>query len=234
MIAMEEVVDKTILPFDNNVVWGILQSEDPKDKTFNINIKQSLENLKDKLLIYVSNLDLIIDFKKDELNYDQKVELFDQYLNLIKIYDIDQLVQTLMHVICISRNIEIKCNSIFNDNEANQYIQEHRQLIDRINIFIDSTLVYYAYQLSLIDKINKDSINKFEVIDDLKFVPLNVVNIFKYQQTLVLYERSKDENMRYLKRQFEQPMFGGEYLQKWLYTNNNLCCAFLNDVIIGN
>lgn len=231
---MEEAVDKVILPFDNNVVWEILQSEDPKDKTFNINIKQSLENLKDKLLIYVSNLDLIIDFKKDELNYDQKVELFDQYLNLIKIYDIDQLVQTLMHVICISRNIEIKCNSIFTNNEVKQYIRDHKQLIDNINIFIDSTLVYYAYQLSLVNKIDKQSFEKFEVINDHKFVPLNVVNIFKYQQTLVLYERSKDENMRYLKCQFEQPMFGGEYLQKWLYTNNNLCCAFLNDIIKEN
>ena len=39
---MEEVVDKVVLPFENNIVWNILQSEDPKEKTFKLDISKSL------------------------------------------------------------------------------------------------------------------------------------------------------------------------------------------------
>lgn len=220
-----------ILPLDDDLVWKLLQHPDQKT-IFDIDIARSINNLHDKLLIYVSNLNLDVRFDSSVLTVDQKEFLFDQYMNLNRVYSCDVLDHTLLHVVCVSRGIQCKSFSMFDDQQAQKYIETHKQIVDNVNTFVDSSLLYIAYQMQLNQLIDQQPLDEiYDVIDDASFVPQVAVNLFKFEQSIVLLSKTDEANIKYLKKQFENAMFSGEYLNSYLINQNNYFAAFFNDIV---
>ena len=223
-------MSKCVLPFEDSVVWNLLQQNERQH--FNIKIASSISNLKDKFLIYVSNLGLDIDFDPNELTYGDKCDLFDQYLKLNRVFSCKILDHTLLHVICTSRGIDCKSFSMFNNTQAEEYIAQHQNLIENINVFVDSSLLYLAYQMQLNKLIDQQPLSElYPVVDDPHFVPQVVVNLFGFEQSIVLFSTIEQDRIKYLKPQFENAMFSGEYLNKYLLSSNNYFAAFFDDII---
>jgi hypothetical protein len=223
------MTELTVLPFSNDKLWEIIQQQDTENActVYELDIKKSYENLGKALIIYASNLNLSIKFSTETLTYEEKADIFTQYLDLIKIYKCDQLSHTLMHVLCRAKNIHLKSFSIFTDEEADLYINANKDRVKTLLSFMQSIPLYIAYQLSLVNKV-KDDFAKYEHIENPKLIPLNIVNLFDIPQSCIFYNTATTD-LVYYTYQFEQPCFGGKYLKEYVYTNKNDIVLMLAD-----
>ena len=215
-----------ILPFDTETVWEILQSKEPQ--FFEIDLKASYDNMGDKLVIYMANLNLQGQFRSSHLTTEQKFDIFNQWLSLKKLYNCTIFRHTLIHILFARKGLGLYSYSLFTDTEAEQYINENSEAVTRWLNFVQSSMLYISYQLKL-QGLVKDDFSDYEVIDDRNCIPLNLVHVFEEDVHCALFENVEPKDLKFYKPQFENPMFGGQYLQPFIYNPNNFICAVLAD-----
>ena len=219
------------LPFAAEIVWDIIQN--PSSDVYDINAKESLNNLNDKVFVYINNIGIKFRLCVDGCSYEEKCRLFDQYLELNTYMFQEQLTHTVFHIIAEAKGIKCESNAIFTPEEITRYTKDNPDKVDRLVKFFDSTLLYMTYQLVLTKAIEyKDFTAINPVIDDKTYVPINILTIFELDDVASLYGDIQDEDkLVYFKQQFEQPIFNGKYLKDYVYTDHNFAAAFLNAMI---
>ena len=170
------------------------------------------------------------DFDYADCNYEQRVQIFEQWLSLQKIFYVKSLSHALIQMLFISHNIPCETDSLFTNEQAKQYIKDHPQFIDHLNKFTTSCLLYVTYQLYKKDLID-DFRNQLEHIDDRHYISLNVVNIFKIPELFYYYTTiNKQNDLKYFDAQFETNMWNGLDLADYFYNPNNILFGIVSQL----
>ena len=102
-------------------------------------------------------------------------------------------------------NFNQQTQSILTEQEIEQYIQTHKDVLDRIVVSLYSIIALFIEQGKKQGKIEVDV--DFEVINDRYYTPINLVNLFEYPDLIACYSRLEFDKIKYLKYQFETPIF---------------------------
>lgn len=213
-----------ILPFKTEQLWDILQSDDGLDKVYDIDVKSSIDRqLKDSFVYYISNVGLKCNLHTEDLSYEQKEKLILQYLDINKVYNDPVLALTLMSILLRVKGIDILEKSMFNEEECDQFINKYLDKVATWVTFLDSTLLYYEYQIKgLAEHFDKSKYREFITRD----IPISLMVVFEYQEFLSFWSIVKPENLFWFKRQFESNFFCNQSIADFIFSKNNLLAAF--------
>lgn len=190
-------MNKSILPFSNEVLWHILENLDQSTDTFLIDGRQSYNNIGKSMILYITNLGLKCEIDYTDLTYEEKSELLLQYLDSLKICYIESLAHTIGKILLRCKCISVESKAIFSDEETDKWINEHLDICSKLVTFSDSCLIYLARQCLANDCIKDDLKDAYEVIDDINYVPMNLVNVFKLPDFTIYYSKVDSSFMKY-------------------------------------
>lgn len=219
-------MNKVILPFDDDTLWNIIKDKQT-NTVYTVDFVASYANLKDSLLYYISNLQLDCVFDFTDATYDQKAQLIEQYINLIKICTNKQLAITLASICLRCKDLAYLDQSILTEDETDRFINDHVDQIDKIIKFADSVVLYIIYQLPQLHHLV--DIDKVPHVDD-KSIPLNVVNMFDIVEFACYYSVLNNDNLAWYDHQFTNPIYDNKDLSSYVFVPNNLVVAYLFDV----
>lgn len=215
-----------ILPFSDEKLWSILEqeSDDSKEKeVYEIDVKKSLENIPENLIYYIANLGLSVKLYYKDLSFEEKEKFFLSYIHLNRVFSIQDLDLSLISIFFKIKALPVSVNSIFTQEEENLFIKKHEEDITKWMNFLDSVLLY---QISLKYTELKDSIKQdYPIIED-KTIPCNIVNVLLYSDFCIYYNIIAS-NLSWYKWQFEESIYSGHFLFKYILVESNLVSAFL-------
>ena len=224
---------KIVLPFQEQTLVEILTNK--LNTTYIIDGKASIDNLGSNLCLYIANLNLQCDIDCEDLTYEQRVELIDQYLSLLKVCNIKSLTETLLNILWVYCGCGFNINgctaSILTEDETNQYIQTHADVLERIIISLYSIVALIIEQGKQQGKIDVDI--EYEVVNDRYFTPINFVNLFDYPDLILCYGKLEFNKIKYLQYQFDAPIFSNKYLGDYVFNKNNLISVFVVNLLNG-
>lgn len=173
---------------------------------------------------YLSNLEikcnLLFENSKDKLEF---IKCYMTSDNLCRIINIESMV---IKIILRSINIELdNFNPDISDEDIAKFISENSDLIDKYKIFLNS-LVLYAYS-TFKKNCDKPTFDGIECVDDINYIGVNIVNLFKYEELYFYYLNPNITTVKNFKRQFNDYMFNGLNLYHYFFNDNNRLEQFM-------
>ncbi len=214
------------LPFSQEKLFEIFENLELKKLQEHVHVKSSLANLGDKLLTYISNLELDCDFDFKDCTYEEKAQVLEQYANCNSCVKIQSLIDAYLHILATIKNIDGYVSILSND-EAKTFVETHVELCDRLHTFFDSSILWYCDRLKDQDRIADYPAQTYPCIEDKKYIFLSVVYLLSEPSSVMLYSSIDQDRIRYFTYQLNEPMFEGKYLANYLYTENNVFGAMV-------
>lgn len=201
---MSKVVETTVPISIENLK---LYFED-KEITFLIDYDNSSLR-EDKILTYLSNLELPCDIKFDNTNQSHLL-LLKEYFLARSIVNIPALAEAALEV-CI----EYKNREVFG---YAQFIKDNTETIKKWVNLLESLSLYNLYTID--SPTLKEYVTSFKT-EDCSVIGLNFVNLLKYEYLGLIYENTKEEDLSYYPDFFNEYIFKGNSLYHyWQHENN--------------
>ncbi len=188
-------------------------------------INYQTSELKDLVLLnYISNLELPAEIIMDNCSYDEKAGLLKAYMDTRNIVKIDSLALNVAKILLDYRGLdttEIFNRPYFDQNESKQFINDHKELIQKWEHFLESTIIFAqscVKELNELLKIKED----IEVINDSRYVGSNIVNLFSipsFSELFFLVPLRTE--LKYFRPQFEERMFKGRSFYDYYFCQQN-------------
>lgn len=211
-----------ILPFDDDQLWDIISCKESIEKPYIIEVKQSYSNLKDALLTYIANIDIPVEFDFTDCSYDERLAVFKQWLDLKKIVYNQQMVNTLLHILFNCKKIENDYPSIFSESEIVNLVESNIEYWKLHVNFLESTLLYYVYGLNNLH----DQIDITQYPELCVDISTNIVNVFYDVGFAGFYSSIVSDQLKWFKKQFENPVFNYDNLAKYIFNENNIIFGY--------
>lgn len=165
----------------------------------------------EKLLVYLSNLELPCDIQID--NYSEMFELGKAYFNFTQILSVDILEKFAINVLNGYKNL----TSI--DDELQSFITENQEIIEKWSNRLDSLTLYNMYIIQ--DETIQDFVKSHteDKTDDIKGI--NFVSVLKHEDFYYFYNKIDKTTLKYYSKYFNEYMFSGKNLfYYWSYEKN--------------
>ena len=192
-----------------------------KDVSYLIDYKQS-ELKGEKLLTYLSNLDLPCDLKN--VDYD----LLKDYFHSTSIIDCNKLEEMAIEVLHIYKNVNPKLYH----GPHSKFISQNLEIVEKWVKKLDSLSLFNLYIVEE-DKFKdyvkshpKDETNDLEGVNFISI--LDNTNFFSY------YSKVDDKNLTYYTKYFNDYMFRGKNLYEYWANSNNPMFLLTWDTARGN
>ena len=203
-----------------------------KELQFIINYK--ISDLKEeKLLTYLSNLDVPCDVHFKDCSIDEKMTLIKAYFNTRMLVHIKSLEVTALLIVLLNKGIDntsMYSNKMLSKNQMEDFIKNNRDIINRWTTAIASGSVYN------LTTINDNSIKKlaedFEIVDDADYCGINYVKLYNYESVYELFPLV--EGKKYFVRQFTEAMFKGVPMFNYWNVPNNIIATMTKAIASGN
>lgn len=194
-----------------------------KDSFYIIKYKES--QLRDVVFLnYVSNLNLPCEVNLSDCHYEEKASLVKAYLSTRNIANINSLRLNVALVLFEKREIDttdIFIDPYFTREEAQSFITENDELLDRWEKFLESTIVFAMFTSKELDAEVKIK-DQVPVIDDPNFVGSNIVNMFSIPSFMdVFFTKPVRHELSFFQPQFEEYMFKGKNLYEYYFCEEN-------------
>lgn len=167
----------------------------------------------DKLLVYLSNLELPCDIQID--NYEELFEIGKAYFNFTQILSVNVLEIFAINVLQGYKNLtEV-------DDEMRRFIVENQSIIEKWINRLDSLTLFNMYIIE--DSTMKDFVKSHteDNTDDIKGI--NFVSILKHEDFYYYYNSIDKTKLKYYSKYFNEYMFSGNNLfYYWSYEKNPL------------
>lgn len=197
----------------------LLEFVENQDKVFDIEITNDEFDNKTSL-IYISNLNIKCNciFKDSE----KKLDFIKEYLLSSRIVSIENVEKMLIKIILVSTGYKLKdFEADITDEECEKFIEENSELMNKLQTFLDSLLIYGITVYVQKDK-KEEFLKDIQVIDDAEYIGLNIVNLLKYKELSFYYVfRELGEQYNFVK-QFNDYMFDGNNLYYYFNNENNM------------
>ena len=207
----------TILPFDDDQLWSVIENKHPN--TYTINVAKSYENLKDKMLYYISNLELDVVFDFTDCDYELKKALLLQYLSLNRLYYNQQLLFTIGSILLTYKTIGFDESSILDRNQTIDFINENIDIVRKCTNFLDSVLLYTVYQFKNLHPYFDKS--KYETVKD-STIPLNLVHLLKLSMFGLFYTDVITDSLKWYEIQFTCPIYNNQSITEFVFDKNSV------------
>ena len=203
-----------------------------EDKSTTFNVDYNKSTLKgEKLLTYLSNLDVPCDISFKDTEQQEVVDFIVSYMQTRMLVKLQSLELTVLQILLANINENqgaLYKNKLLSFNEAKDFIEANSELIERWMIALTSGSIYNLNCLN--DDNIKKSIEGFEKVDDDQFCGINYVNLYKYNDLYEIFPHVPLKDRKFLTKQFEQPMFKGDPLYNYWFVPGNTV-ALISDAV---
>lgn len=228
-------VRHTIAPLPIDLIKEYFQ-----DKSILFLVDYENSKLQDKIfLTYLSNLDIPADIElRNEFPLEKTFSLIESYMQIKTVSDVEFLTMIVCHILLRAKGVDIKDameNTFLTDEQADQFIEQHKELVDRWVHFLDSSFLYLIYSFKdLNDQLKVEE--NYPKIEDPNYVGLNVVNLFSVPGFMNCYFASAPTgDMSFFVDQFTKYMFKGKSFFEYYKTEQNtfipILLAMVDDLI---
>jgi len=187
----------------------------------------------DKFITYLESLGGLIDIIVDSrTEYTEKEQLILRYFNAGSFFNIYTLVQTLIHIVFIYKNIDYQGKrSIFTDNECKLFLERNKTFISTLITLYDS--LFLIMLLYSVDKNMKKVKNRYDkerfIRDEL---PPNILNVMLDSMFYDYYSKHISNNLYYYTFLFDNRLYKNMPFENILTNSNNNLLPVLMD--LGN
>lgn len=193
-----------------------------EDKTITFVIDYENSKLRgNKLLIYLSNLDIPCDIKFS--NNDDISELVGEYLTCQNLVSVSSLESLVIQLLLEKRNIFPK--TLF------AMLEKHADKLQAWENILDSLPLYNIFTLN-VDQYKEDIIKNSEHDDNTYPEICNFVNLLKWQSFYNYYE-TPPKKMKYYSKYFNDYVFSGNNLFHYWCNPNNLLYVMTGAIAEG-
>ena len=195
------------------------------DKEYRFEIDYNNSPLQRKeFLTYLSNLEIPSDLVSPiQLSYEIKSSLLYEYMVLPAITLISTLNLAVSSIIFRAKGYDLKDaypNPYFSEEEADLFIEENNELIQKWITFLDSCTIYAQKSIPELNEMDFLT-GGIETIEDRNYIGHNVVNLFSLDFFFHNYYSKELGTLYYFKYQFDDRMFKGLDLNYYFFTKHN-------------
>ena len=195
------------------------------DKEYRFEIDYSNSSLQRKeFLTYLSNLEISSDLVSPiQLSYEIKSSLLYEYMVLPAITLISTLNLAVSSIIFRAKGYDLKDaypNPYFSEEEADLFIEQNNELIQKWITFLDSCTIYAQKSIPELNEMDFLT-GGIETIEDRNYIGHNVVNLFSLDFFFHNYYSKELGTLYYFKYQFDDRMFKGLDLNYYFFTKHN-------------
>jgi len=165
----------------------------------------------EKLLVYLSNLELPCDIKVERNDLETLAKI---YLQFPQILNIKVLEEFIIKVLLVRKKLSLESLDYYQD-----FIDDNEEVIDTWIKKLDSLTLYNMYIIQ--DDEMKDWVlsHKEDDTDDIKGI--NFVSVLKHEDFYYYYNGLDEKNLTYYSKYFNEYMFNGKGLfDYWSYEKN--------------
>jgi hypothetical protein len=198
-----------------------------EDKEIKFLINYSDSTLKnEKLITYLSNLDLPCDIDFDQSNVEH-IQLLKHYFVSKNIISVPSLSNEALKVCLQFKNVD--------DYGYQQFVEDNKEVIKNWVTLLESMSLYNLYTID--SKETKDYVEGFNS-GDCSTLGLNFVNLFSIENLGLVYQNIDENSLLYYPEFFNDYMFKGNSLYYYWANENNpmfiMTWGIVNNVIGGN
>lgn len=164
-----------------------------------------------KLLTYLSNLDIPCNINFDPKNKDH-LDLLKEYFvsqSLVKVESLE-----VAAIVCL-----LVQKGIVEDNLFKSFVEENTDLINIWSGILDSLTVYNMYSVGIEEF--KSWAKSFPTADESIKIGVNFVNLLKYEDFYLFYNKVEETNLKFYEKQFNDYMFKTKNLHEFWANDKN-------------
>lgn len=218
--------DIVCLPLEEDVLWNII--ENGQQHVLTVDVKQSIDNLNDNVLYYVSNAGLDVCFDWSKCDYQAKSKILLNYLQMNRMYYNDSLVQTLFDLMMCYKNIPNEPQGILNNEQCIDFINQNVELFEKLVAFLDSVMVLVGRGFKATSQMFDPK--QYQQVND-PTISLNIVHLFKIPEFVAFYSVVNMDNLKWYVIQFEKPLYDDMLQNIVLGPTSGLAAAFYANII---
>lgn len=216
------------LPLDDN---QLLEFIDNQDKVYEINFsKNTLDN--QTALTYLSNLEMKCNVDFSNLSLEQKFDLIKTYMMFDSMVSIENLEKVTLQIFNQYKGLIIEDSilDILSKDEISSFIKENQDLLQKYDDVLSS--IFFFNLMSFYNNEEKELMKKgcTKIIQNPRYIGINFVNLLKYPEFYAQFLLDKPKYTYYFKEYFEDYMFKGYNLFKFLQTENNIILRIFSDI----
>ena len=202
------------------------------DKEYRFEINYNNSSLQKKeFLTYLSNLEIPSDLISPiQLSYEIKSSLLYEYMVFPAITLISTLNLAVSSIIFRAKGYDLKDaypNPYFSEEEADLFIEENNELIQKWITFLDSCTIYAQKSIPELNEMDFLT-GGIETIEDRNYIGHNVVNLFSLDFFFHNYYSKELGTLYYFKYQFDDRMFKGLDLNYYFFTKHNFLMSMFD------
>ena len=216
------------LPLDDN---QLLEFIDNQDKVYEIDFsKNTLDN--QTALTYLSNLEMKCNVDFSNLSLEQKFDLIKTYMMFDSMVSIENLEKITLQIFNQYKGLIIEdlILDILSKDEISSFIKENQDLLQKYDEVLSS--IFFFNLMSFYNNEEKELMKKgcTKIIQNPRYIGINFVNLLKYPEFYAQFLLDKPKYTYYFKEYFEDYMFKGYNLFKFLQTKNNIILRVFSDI----
>lgn len=182
-----------------------------KNTFFNIDYKNS--KLKtDKLLVYLSNIDLPVDINFSDCTEEEIYDMLKTYLNSVYIVNIKSLEILTIKILHEYRKI-------IDSNIYTNFIEDNKEILNIWLSRLDSLTLYNMYTIKCEEF--RTFINQFAKDDTEDLTGINFVSLLKHVELYALFDKINTEKLIVYTKYFDEYIFKGKNLYSYWANENN-------------
>lgn len=216
------------LPLDDN---QLLEFIDNQDKVYEIDFsKNTLDN--QTALTYLSNLEMKCNVDFSNLSLEQKFDLIKTYMMFDSMVSIENLEKITLQIFNQYKGLIIEDSilDILSKDEISSFIKDNSDLLQKYDEVLSS--IFFFNLMSFYNDEEKELMKKgcTKIIQNPRYIGINFVNLLKYPEFYAQFLLDKPKYIYYFKEYFEDYMFKGYNLFKFLQTENNIILRVFSDI----
>lgn len=216
------------LPLDDN---QLLEFIDNQDKVYEIDFsKNTLDN--QTALTYLSNLEMKCNVDFSNLSLEQKFDLIKTYMMFDSMVSIENLEKITLQIFNQYKGLIIEDSilDILSKDEISSFVKENQDLLQKYDEVLSS--IFFFNLMSFYNNEEKELMKKgcTKIIQNPRYIGINFVNLLKYPEFYAQFLLDKPKYTYYFKEYFEDYMFEGYNLFKFLQTENNIILRVFSDI----
>jgi len=202
------------------------------DKEYRFEINYNNSSLQKKeFLTYLSNLEIPSDLISPiQLSYEIKSSLLYEYMVFPAITLISTLNLAVSSIIFRAKGYDLKDaypNPYFSEEEADFFIEQNNELIQKWITFLDSCTIYAQKSIPELNEMDFLT-GGIETIEDRNYIGHNIVNLFSLDFFFHNYYSKELGTLYYFKYQFDDRIFGGKDLNYYFFTKHNFLMSMFD------
>lgn len=181
-----------------------------KDTRFIISYSESTLK-KEKLLTYLSNLDIPCDINFANCSEEECYEMLQTYLHSPMLVNIPSIEQAVIHILGQARKVY--------PMQDEKFINDNQEILNSWNKKLDSLTLYNMDIVA--DESFTDFVESFSKDDTDSLEGINFVSLIKNSNMFDLYSNIDQTQLTYYTKYFNDYMFKGKNLYSFWATENN-------------